>query len=468
MSVEKRVFVGNIYNDHDTSLTELYRRFQRFGKCTSDKFESHAHFGYVNMEFENEAAFAKLKQSFNGVKFKGNILKVDVAKMGWQERWKKDQEEGQHIEEEKQKQMEKSQWEHYKKLENIKMSWIDRQQVIPGRMRQTPRKKAQLRNITFRINRDGELKVYKCYKNKLWGYERKKGPRDLVFKFTDRRYWRDGNDHIVDKLDFSRAASVWRTHTAAVDQNSASGEEDEEKDIEQDKVHDVLANVLEDLDFDKPMALEEEDDEDASSDYEYNALFNDKSSIKATASTKEKGSVKEKANVQQIGESVHEQPEDIEEEFIPTFGAEAPGSKATTGNKNTTEELRSLFDVDQPEPGFKLINESDDDIDEAKNIPEDDIPQKDSFSEPYASTEVSKHGSKGLFFPHFSSPFLHSQSQIAKLKTAKDPQELFQGWEEHFWEQRAAWTKEMKRKKRDATRQFNKKNSRSRGNGVIV
>ncbi|KAM3162304.1 RRM domain-containing protein [Lachancea thermotolerans] len=460
MTTEKRLFVGNIFNDPEGSLKELHHRFQRFGKCISTEFERYDHFGYIDMEFDNEAAFLKLKQSFNGVKFKGNALKVDIAKMGWKERWEMEQEQGQRVEQVKEKQIRKSQWEHFKKLENINMSWIDRQQLIAGRMRRTPRGRAQLRNITFRVNQDGELKVYKCRKNKLWGYERKKGPRDLVCKFTDHHYWRDGNDHIVDRLDYSRAAPHWGPRR---DTNIQTTEDDhsEEESFEKDKTKDVLANILGNFDFDKPLALEEDEGEDAASDYEYNALFEGN----------EASGRKTEVAAQPAAEKSPEASEDEEqEEFIPTFAPAGTEAESSTGSENNVEKLRSLFNPGHQGADFRLIDESDEDIDNEKSVPQTDVPyeEEELVLETHVDAEAPTHSSKGLFFPHFTSPFLHSQSQLAKLKPPTDHQELFSNWENHYWENRAAWTKEMKSKKRDAIRQLKRKNFKAKGNGILI
>ncbi|SCU84176.1 LADA_0D00276g1_1 [Lachancea dasiensis] len=462
MAVSKRVYVGNVVHEHDDSLFELKPRFERFGRCLSDQFESHGHFAYMNMEFEDEARFAKLKQSLNGVRFKGNKLKIDQAKLSWQDRWESERElEGQ-LEEAKQKQLLKQQWEHNKKIQNIQMSWMDRQQILRGRMRTAPRNRAQLRNVTFRVLCDGRLKVYKSYKNKLWGYERHKQPRDLTARFTDSRYWRDGNDHIVDKLDYSHS-SLWGTRQGSEKtQGTTATFVTEDLEGAVDKTRDVLADLLGDYDFEKPIALEDNDDENASSDYEYTALYRDQEAEQKPSSKSSEAEVPKHvkaSNGQEIVEQEVEQ--DSDDEFIPTFGAQ-PETPAVT---NPTEELRSLLNPDENDTtSFKLTNISNEDIDESKVAPE----VHDTETTTYDLERPSTDSDRGLFFPHFSSPFLHSQSQLAKLKSSKDQASLYADWESNFWENRAAWTQEMKRKKRDALRQYRKKNSRSRGEGILL
>ncbi|SCU99004.1 LANO_0F00452g1_1 [Lachancea nothofagi CBS 11611] len=466
MSVSKRVYVGNVIQDHEASLRELRPRFERFGRCLSSEFESHGHFAYMNMEFNDEAGYSKLKQSLNGVRFKGNVLKVDQAKLSWQQRWDDDQKNEERVGIEREKQLLKQQWEYHKKIENIKMSWIDRQQILHGRMRQNPRAKAQLRNITFRVLSDGQLKVYKCSKNKLWGYEREKMPRDLVARFTDQRHWRDGNNHIVDKLDYSRASSWSKHHGIGSAQETDTGLLATAEDIEESsdqKTKDVLENLLGDFDFDKPMAIQEDEDENASSDYEYNALYQEPTDVmKATGKEKKQEVPKPVEEVKELHVSEPEKPEeDSEDDFVPTFG-----NQPVLSTKSNTEELRSLFNPEESkEATFKLMDETNEDIDETKNVLETENAQELSTEDSYVGTQNTN---RGLFFPHFTSPFLQSQSQLAKLKSSQDHQELFANWEDKFWENRATWTKEMKQKKRDADRQNRKKNSKSRGNGILV
>ncbi|SCU82683.1 LAMI_0C00452g1_1 [Lachancea mirantina] len=453
MGVLKRIYVGNIQKQFDSCIEELYGRFQRFGRCLDGRFECHDNFAFINMEFTEDSRFGGLKASFNGVKFKGNILRVEEAKLDWQARWRIDQSSDKSKEDFK-----KREWEYYKKIENINRSWTDRMEVIQGRMRKTERNKAQLRNITFRISKEGRLKVYKCYKNKLWGYERNKPLRDLVAKFSNK-YWKDGNNHIVDKLDFSRSSAPFKTravkaHVSEVeDGKCSSGDEGN------DNVDNILNSVLNTFDFDNPINLEHDDDaeDSASSDYEYTGIFkegdtNDNQACDANESKK----------VNRKADQAPETDEDHDLAFTPNFKDERINfdeQSQPQATINDTETLRGLFNPEGPSEGFKLIEESDEDIDHAND---EKINNQSEMVAPHAydaTLEVRDHRTGwGLFFPHFDSPFLHAQSQIAKLtNNSADPTELFDNWEEQFWDKRAAWTKEMKGRKRDAIRLMRKK-----------
>ncbi|SCU84384.1 LAME_0C09274g1_1 [Lachancea meyersii CBS 8951] len=478
MTIVQRVYVGNVVEDHVDTLVELKPRFDRFGRCLSETFESHGHFAYITMEFTDESAFLKLKNSLNGVRFKRNVLRIDLAKPSWREQRESEQEDENRINAEKQKQLLKQQWEYHKKIENIQMNWIDRQQTIQGRMRESVRPKSQLRNATFRILQDGRLKVYKCFKNKLWGYERNKQPRDLVARFTDRRHWRDGNDHIVDKLDYSRASS-WSKHQRPEEllRSRDSGSTDrEDQEVPLDKTRDVLDDILGGFDFDKPMVLQENEDEDISdsSDYEFSALYRDAAREKVLQPTDQQKDIPKTEETPAEPESQakeeftfnFEGKKGMNNELVPTFGIE-PSNPET----NNTENLRSLFNPEDAETAnFKLMREPNEDIDVNKAVHEPEAPARSVFEDIAVESQniESQNTTKGLFFPHFASPFLHSQSQLAKLKTSNELDKLFADWDNEFWENRATWTKEMKRRKRDAVRQYRKKNSKSNGNGLLV
>lgn len=212
--LEQRLFIGNLKHNRDGCLQELEKRFARFGELetvngengTNSAFDKHADFAFVTMRFDSSEQIRKLRSSFHNMKFKGNELVVDLARPSWKESWdarmRKEKKETAALK----RRQDKNDWEYYKKMENIaKKDWKALHQVMPGRMREAPRKKAALRSITFRINVNGTLKVYKCYKTKLWGYERNKDNQDLVHKFTNNRFWKDGVDHVVERLDYSRS-----------------------------------------------------------------------------------------------------------------------------------------------------------------------------------------------------------------------------------------------------------------------
>lgn len=458
--------MGRVLNNHDECFAELHKRFQRFGEVLETGFERHISYGYINMTFESENEFTKLRASFNRVKFKGNMLSVSEAKMDWKQRWKL--ENADHEREKlKKKQILKQQWEHYKKLENINMSWKDRKEVVQGRERTKERSKYKARHLTFRVNVNGKIKIYKCYKTKLWGYERNKNVRDLVYKFVDN-YWKSGTEHVVDKLDYSRSKVVHFRNKAGNKLSMLYEDSEENKNSavtedEKDKNNALLSSVLGTFDFDKPMLIENDQEEEyGGEDYEYQAIYqkDDESRPNKAQKGKEQRAI-EDSDDGNMKTSTEDAPEsntsDSEEEFIPTFGAPEESSTAPT----TTNKLRDLLNPSE-ETTFKLIEESDDDIDHRKDVPEDLTTPL--ILEPL-KTGVPK--SNMLFFPHFDSPFLVGQTRLTKIKPSSSLDEKFSNWEETFWANRSTWTRDMKQRKRDALRQRRKK-ANLRGNSLLL
>lgn len=483
--ITKRVYVGSVTSNQDDCFAELYARFLKFGKVVdeSKSFEQHDAFGYLNMEFEDASQFEKMKSSFNRVKFKGNTLRVAEAKPDWKTRWEIDHKDEER-EHKKRKQMAKQEWEHYKKLENINKSWIDRKEVISGRERTSRRSAFKLRNITFRVNVNGKLKVYKCYKTKLWGYEKNKNVRDLVYRFSNN-YWRNGPDHIVDKLDYSRCKSVSFRNISG-DSLTLSRETSNEKvdtddltETEKEKNNLVLSSLLDNFDFDKPLAVEEvtaeEEEENAGADYEYEGLYRESDSkpLFSSSISKEIPRVKEgefsktenttATSYVEDEEADKEQDMDSEEdEFIPTFGAtpQVPDN-STENTTNPTEVLRDLLNPLEP-TSFKLIEESDEDIDHQRDV------QEEQVALPIPEVIIPQKSNNPLFFLHKDSPFLVGQTKIAKIKPPIALDEKFKTWEETFWNSRSSWTKEMKQRKRDVVRHIKKRRDKYHGNTVLI
>lgn len=424
MAIQKRIYVGNLFNDVEGCLQALEVRFSKFGTCTSE-FETHNGFAYINMEFEDDSRFSKLKNSFNNVKFKGNELKVDAARSPW--RWEEQKKKDDEEDSIKREQILKRHWEYYKKMENIGMSWDDRIQTIPGRHRTQKRNKQQLRNITFRIDVNGSLKVYKCYKQKLWGYERDKETQDLVYKYVNGK-WRNGWDHIVDRLNYTRSKGAIHNEPIKRAEDEVQGEEEEEDNGEKERTGKVLEDMFKSFDFDKPMT----DDE----------------AIPEKSDKEDDNQMEVEDNEDE--DEVEDNKDEDEDEPIPKFGEE--------GNK--TETLRTLFDPQGNQP-FKLITESDDDIDHDKDVEEQDV-----IAEPEAvKQEISvPKKNTALFFPHFDSPFLSGQTQLNKLPSFQPD---WQSWQDQFWDQRIDWVKEMKRKKRDTLKQLAKKKSKNNANILV-
>ncbi|KAL3233098.1 60S ribosome subunit biogenesis protein NOP8 [Nakaseomyces bracarensis] len=518
--LEQRLFIGNLKHDRDGCLQELEKRFAKYGELlnskseTDDVFDRRVDFAFVTMNFENSDQLARLRSGFNKVKFKGNELVVDLAKPSWSDSW----EERMRVEKKESKALkrkhDKNDWEYYKKMENIaKRTWEDLHQVIPGRMREAPRKKAALRNITFRINVNGTLKVYKCYKTKLWGYERNKDNRDLVSKFTNHRFWKDGADHVVERLDYSRSRGSlvvsgsgegWNQYlediyrrkqirlglitdnsdTVARTENITKldglvDDSESELEHEKEKTHDVLSQVLSNFDFEKPVAFDDEDDfpierdsgSYATDEVQYYEKENDESGA-AGAENYEQNQW-----IEQTEEE--EKPVEKEDDFIPTFGK--PEEKTVVeGTISNTDTLRSLFN---PETGdsqdysstnvestsdFKLINDMDNDIDHNKDplFTFDNLDVVKDDTEHVAQLPKLHSAQHHLFFPHFDSPFLQGQTQLSKIQMSQQEYDLDK-WDTEFWENRGNWMREMKQKRRDALRKQRRKNGKH-GNALLV
>lgn len=172
-----------------------------------------------------------------------------------------------------------------------------------------------------------------------------------------------------------------------------------------------------------------------------------------------------------------EQNESSEEDLMPTFGQPA----------NNTETLRSLFNQPGAEGGFAL-NLDEEDIDEdaqeqaeserQKLLEQIKLKQKEQKEE--APTATTRGTQFGLFWTHFASPFLQTQTQLSKVghigETVRlpgedetlDEQQAIRdeghgeedAYERWFWSVRGEVGRECKRRKRDVMRTFRKKSVR--------
>lgn len=169
--------------------------------------------------------------------------------------------------------------------------------------------------------------------------------------------------------------------------------------------------------------------------------------------------------------------EDSEEGLMPTFGQPAP--------ENNTETLRSLFN--QPaEAGFSLQVDEEDIDDEAEKEAENErqklleqIKQKQKEQQTEAPVTTTKRNQFGLFWSHFASPFLQTQTQLSKVghvgeivRLPGEDESLVEqeirddghgdedAYERWFWSVRGDVGRECKRRKRDVMRTFRKKSVR--------
>jgi nucleolar protein 8 len=472
----KRLFIGNISTQLYATPEDLKARISRFGELKSE-FELHFNdvkqlgFGYIEVEL-NDKAFAKLKSTLHGLKYKGSNLVIDEAKPNYKQRWERD---AQRSNVEKQARMIRTEWEFYKKLSNIQKSLKDRQEIIPGRLRKVLRK--DLKHTTLRVNFNGTVKVVKCYKKKLWGYEKNKKLRDLVYRYQNN-LWKDGNDHIVERVSQLKIKqgdnqlTIQQLNVRDDDRLLKEFGDEEEEEMELEKNSKVLASILGNFDFDKPLEINEEVDEFGGSDYEYNKsdLEVDEDDFRLKpADVSQIEYVKEGEFGKDIPKAVHYDEDDDDDDdeamdqdedlnFIPTFGQQEEQVKEVhstlvEGTVSNTETLRTLFNEDRG-ASFNLIEVSDEDIDRSKQPIQVEIERPE---QPIASIAPKVKHSKGLFFAHLDSPFLVAQTQLNKLNTNVD----FSEWDKEFWEKRGEWTTEFKRRKRDVLRQMRKKNAKN-------
>lgn len=485
----RRLFIGNISKALAQDPEDIQKRISKFGLITSSFSLHHnevkeSSFGHLDVEISDKD-FTRLKNALNGVNYKGSKLVIDIAKEDYQKRWEHDHNRP---EDRTKAKMMKNSYKHYKKLENINKTFKDRLEIIPGRMRRTPRK--DIKRMTFRVNLNGNVKVVKCYRTKLWGYEKNKKLRDLVYRFS-HNVWKDGNDHIVERfakpLRLEQNGQTLTIERIENDDNERDVQilqdlgDDEEAEAEKERTNKVLASLLGGFDFEKPMHVKDEDEEYGHSDYEYEGALNDSGEenydfdndkpieyVKEGEFAKQETVNFDDEDEDEDEEEPSQEPEDqmdIDEnededhEFIPTFGQttepQAPQeAQVVEGTISNTETLRTLFNTEE-EGTFKLIEESDDDIDQTKKTIADDVVLPDNNIASIIAPRTKNP--KGLFFPHFDSPFLVAQTQLNKLNTNVD----LENWEESFWDKRSEWTKEFKRRKRDVLRQMRKKNAKN-------
>lgn len=466
--------------------------------------------------------------------------------------------------------------------------------VIRGVHRKTPRLNLKLKQQTLRILINGELKIFKNYKTKLWGIEKNKTIRDLTWKYINGE-WRSGDDHIIEKvtcgISSGQQAENYGKDNIIIDKEDNSGnklssidnDNDNDNDKEEiDKNKSILASMFDSYDFDKPIELEEtgneihgsgggkvataadDDDDEIEVDskgrkkakhYDYeiegkisedeqeeeeeendaekintvdiksaNQIIENYKQSSSFVPTKEtyydeddegneieldefnnkytteaiKSNYDKDHNDIEVEREDNDDDEEEEEEFIPTFGAPKP-------NTNNTETLRALFNPTtsnttiQPTSiedngSFKLgLQDDDEDLDTDKQL--DNLNQQELYKKLQKQRQeqqqqqqeeetnnqqlLSSNKKFGLFWCHFDSPFLSTQSQFSKLgggggngkiklpgeeeeevegKDDKDQDEdeesLYEKW---FWSMRGDISRECKRRKRDLLRTIRKK-----------
>ncbi|CUM65646.1 uncharacterized protein PRCAT00003294001 [Priceomyces carsonii] len=386
-----------------------------------------------------------------------------------------------------------------------------RAELIAGRHRRTCRSDLHLRkHQTLRILINGELKEVRCYKTKLWGVEKNKSVNDLTWQF-EKGEWKSGNNHIIERAKTQNPSSQLSYH-----ENDSLSEDEGDPDEEMKKNKSILASMFRDNKFDLPAEIDDTSNEVELNvkgktqamryDFEDEFHFHDSDSNDDSTKGDEDGEDVKGENllddylknapppVQDIYYDENDEGNDLEMSPPPSAGnkiASLPEMNSELGSSNenasksdaapsNTEALRSLFnaaDTAQSAGGFKLsLSDNDDDIDneQSPDLEEQKLVIEEIQSKK-AKEEVLDQTSKNheLFWPHFKSPFLSSQSRLQLFGNATD-KILLPGenendkakiginedeapYEKWFWSMRGEITRECKRRKRDLSRLNRKK-----------
>lgn len=487
--VNTRIYVGSISQQLSDSIDDLSTRFSKYGKVVKD-IELHkkptldSYFGYITLEITPQK-FGELKKAFNKVKFKSSVLTIDAAKPDYQQRWAADK---------ARKDPPLTKVDALRKY-GKKRREID---VIPGRMRTTPRKKYKY--MTFRIFIGDKKIMLKCHKKKLWGIVKDKKFDEMIWRYSNRK-WLDGNGDVIESVDFQPIQTKTgislikkddkdkQTTTATI----GSTVEDDEEEAERQRNLDILekmfggatenfmpkASIDTRADDDVPIKPESESEDTSSSDSDSSSdddSSSDSDSDSDNEDESEKNEWEEDKHFKKVDQIESTKPkakitteEDVEMEDVSTK------KEILKKPTNSTSTLRSLFNPTGDSGGFNLFGSNTDDIDEDMD---NEILKEIDEAEAAAKSQASKNGSdpyfalnlpkvnkvrKGLFFGHFESPFLASQSQVALLPTLDFDSEK---WEEEFQEKRSSWSKKFKGRRKEALRQIEKKNKARRRNHV--
>jgi nucleolar protein 8 len=260
-----RIHIGGISADLASSIQDLQKRLEKYGKIVKP-LELHQkpildyHFAYITMNLTN-LQYSKLKQAWDGVRFKGSKLTVAKAKDDYLKVWEKDSKrpDSKILERQKRERTAAARLERIAQRDDnpFKLALVQK-----GRFRKTPRK-TDLKNLTLRVYINGRLRIVKCKKTKLWGVDKNRKIKDLTYRFIAGQ-WRDGNDHVVDRLS-SKVVVFGNEGVKVVDAPAAvidDKEIEEELLEEHSKANKVLEAMFGKYDFDKPAELDDDDDDD--------------------------------------------------------------------------------------------------------------------------------------------------------------------------------------------------------------
>lgn len=420
MTESVRLHIGNMSKQLVDNLDVLKARMEKFGKITSE-FEiknketfQDTFFGFVTMELTPKD-FQKLLSAFHKVKFMNSNLVIDKARPSFNEIKEKSLNDIIKANEEADKELALKEFKFQALQEKIRREKEDKikrlhnySTVIPGAIRKDPRvkdprKKLNVIDITYRVrflkfNQKTQKweqikKVLKAnHKQKLWGYDKHKGPTDLVFKFLNG-VWKDGNNHVVEKL------KDVEIENAKPLKNEVS------------KTKSVLDDFLNSYDFDKPQEFDYEQDK------------------------------KEKL------EAIKEKVDYEAETHVMTFSdLEDEGQPVT----NDLKTLKSVFNPEKEKGGFTFNLDNSDIEDVMDEDPAEVVP--DPVEEVTEEPTVEVADKKALFFPHFDSPFLLAQTQFNKLTPYSENAEIIATWKKEFDNVRVDLMKKFRKRRRDVLR----------------
>lgn len=482
-SSEMRIFIGQISESLADQINQFETILAQYGELVGHaelrrKPASDLHFAYITMNISKEK-YQALKSKYSGRKFKGSNLIIDVAKPDYQAVWAARNQE-------QQNQLSVSL--NPSQLKRLYQDKSHDKNIISGRLRENPRK--NLRYATYRVtNKKGKSVVLRCSKKKLWGYMRDRNLSDLSWSYQKGR-WLSGRGDTIEMVDYESFEEEEDEHEQDTNakifeqlfknRNEELGRISLNDDDEEN--HDV-----ENAAAGGSASTSSDDDQDSSSEdgleSQNTAYKNEIQSRVVDFDDQEEASMSESQprvvdfddQTQDETNKSGNQPEVMDFEVTNDPEPESPitadpmeevDMADSAHNDNPTEKLRSLFNPEET-GNFKMFGaDASDEEDEEPVF----VPNK-KYAPPAVPAYVPKINAVGLFFPHFESPFLNSQSQVISLSTAvsepdpdrekDDKLEPFSvdNFRSQFWDKRGEMNRELRRKRRDVLRHVRKRNN---------
>jgi nucleolar protein 8 len=486
-ATDMRLHIGSISAQLAADVASLEARLAKFGEITKplelhQKPTAEDFFAYVTVRVTAEA-LGSLKKALNGVKFKGSVLSVAPARPDWRERWAEDHK--------RQAGPAPLTPEQAKRLYEPAKREID---VIPGRMRTAPRRYRGDKRMTVRILfGDRVKKIAYLPKKKLWGMMKGRELQHLVSGYAHGK-WTDGNGDVVEVVDFSvkpfgikkastdgkgipsRAAAGGAVAGAAQGQGDDEDEDDELKE-ERERNLNILQGMFDgadDGDLPRPMKLsDDEEDEGKARDSD-----SDEDDMDWDNLTKKQTKIIADADFADPEPAVNHNNKNYNNKTSTAVQAEHEQEKEEDSGVNSTTKLRSLFNPTEDSGTFSLFGDGfgagdEDDIQEEVVMHDPietpavviEVPKPkakshtDATNDSVSGVPIYAQATRGLFFPHFDSPYLNSQSQLASLtKYTLDNEE----WHKKFYEMRGEWNRTFRRRRRDVVKQIHRSNKAKR------